>query len=267
MQKEAPIGVFDSGVGGLTVVRHLVDLLPHEQVIYFADNAHAPYGNRSPQEVLQFAEEITVGLIAQGVKLIVVACNTATGLAIHHLRKRFSVPFVGMEPAIKPAAKLSKTGKIGVLATANTFEAEHFNRTRNRFANHVEVLMAVGTGLVELVESGRSDSDDARKLLTAYLQPMEAAGIDQLVLGCTHYPLLIPVIQQVLKTDIQIHDPAPAVARQVYKLLQVHDGLNPSDQPPRHIFTSSGHSAILLSLASSMISADGAVQNDMEIKG
>ena len=240
MEKHSPIGLFDSGVGGLTVTRELVKLLPHENLIYYADNLHAPYGNKSPETVREFAVEISQLLIDRGVKLIVVACNTATGIAIAHLRERFSIPFIGMEPAVKPAAELSKTGKIGVLATANTFEAEHFKRTKNRFANHVEVLMTVGTGLVELVEAGEADSPRARKLLQKYLLPMQKAGIDQLVLGCTHYPFLIPMIQQILPPDIRIHDPAPAVARQVKRVLEENKLINPNLAQPKYEFLASG---------------------------
>lgn len=253
MERTAPIGIFDSGVGGLTVMREVCALLPGEDVVYFADNHHAPYGNKTPAKILEYAEDISDALIADGAKLIVVACNTATGIAIHHLRKHYSIPFVGMEPAIKPAAAQSKTGKIGVLATANTFEADHFKRTKNRFANHVEVLMTVGEGLVELVESGEAESSQARALLEKYLLPMEAAGIDQLVLGCTHYPFLIPTIRQVLKTNIQIHDPAPAVAKQVKRILEEYNGLNPSTQEPNRTFKASGNSKILLNLAKNIL--------------
>lgn len=240
-----PIGVFDSGVGGLSVVRHLITELPQESIIYFADSARAPYGNKNKEEVVQYAKEITETFLEKDAKLIVVACNTATGMAINELRQSFSLPFVGMEPAIKPAALSSKTGKIGVLATANTFEAEHFNRTKNRFANDVEVFMAIGDGLVELVEQGKAKSLEAKKLLEAYLQPMIEEEIDQLVLGCTHYPFLMPLIEEILPIGVHVHDPAPAVAKQVRRVLEEKGALAQRTEEPFHSFTSSGDSSVL----------------------
>lgn len=249
MSKSAPIGVFDSGVGGLSVVRQLVERLPLESIVYYADSKHAPYGSKSPGDVMQYAEDISEELIRQDAKLIVVACNTATGIAIHHLRKQYNIPFIGMEPAVKPAAKRSKTGKIGVLATANTFEADHFNQTRNQYANHVEIFMTVGHGLVELVEAGKSKSDNARKLLEDYLIPMLEEGIDQLVLGCTHYPFLISLIREILPKNIKIHDPAPAVARQTKRVLKEMGLLKTGNEKPEYRFLSSGDDKVLLELA------------------
>lgn len=249
MEPAAPIGIFDSGVGGLTVAHEIAQRLPAESLLYYADNAHAPYGNKAPGEIIRYAEEISEWLINQGVKLIVVACNTATGIAISHLREQYAVPFVGMEPAVKPAAALSRTGKIGVLATANTFEADHFRRTKNRFANHVEVLMTVGTGLVELIEGGQARSDKMMNLLKAYLLPMKEAQIDQLVLGCTHYPLLVPLIQEILGQDIRIHNPAPAVARQVERVLDEQGMLNPGKESPVYTIEASGSPDLVTQLS------------------
>ncbi len=240
MNKFDAIGIFDSGIGGLSVVRHLLAELPNESLIYFADSGRAPYGRKTKAEVISYAHEITNFLQKQQVKLIIVACNTATGIAIADLRASFMLPFVGMEPAIKPAAQASKSKKIGVLATANTFEAEHFNRTKSRFANDVEVFMAIGQGLVELIEAGKASSDEARNLLKKYLFPMIDQGIDQLVLGCTHYPFLLPLLHEILPTNIQIHDPSPAVAKQVRRVLEQENGLNTSIDKPILSFHSSG---------------------------
>ncbi|MEA1876293.1 MAG: glutamate racemase [Bacteroidota bacterium] len=245
MDKNSPIGVFDSGVGGLSVVRQLLTELPHESLIYYADSERAPYGNKKKEEVIGFSQNISEFLHDNGAKLIVVACNTATGIAISHLRNTFSIPFVGMEPAIKPAALASKTGKIGVLATANTFEAEHFNRTKVQYANDVEVVMAIGEGLVELIELGQASSGEANNLLKKYLMPMADEGIDQLVLGCTHYPFLLPLIQEIISPEIQIHDPAPAVAKQVRRVLEVEDGLNSGAVEPHQTYYSGGDRAVL----------------------
>lgn len=245
MDKNSPIGVFDSGVGGLSVVRQLLAELPQESLMYYADSERAPYGNKEKKEVIGFSRNISEFLQTNGAKLIVVACNTATGIAISHLRNTFSIPFVGMEPAIKPAALASKTGKIGVLATANTFEAEHFNRTKVLYANDVEVVMAIGEGLVELIELGQASSIEAKNLLKNYLMPMVDEGIDQLVLGCTHYPFLLPLIHEIIPPEIQIHDPAPAVAKQVRWILDEAGGLNPGNVEPHYTYYSSGDRTVL----------------------
>ncbi|MCK5821661.1 MAG: glutamate racemase [Bacteroidales bacterium] len=245
MDKNSPIGIFDSGVGGLSVVRQIIAELPGESLIYYADSANAPYGSKSSEQVIGFSHDISEFLNNMGAKLIVVACNTATGIAINYLRDTYSIPFVGMEPAIKPAAKASKSGKIGVLATANTFETEHFNRTKGLHANNVEVLMTIGEGLVELVEQGKATSDYSKELLIKYLMPMVDEGIDHLVLGCTHYPFLLPLIHEIIPPEIQIHDPAPAVARQVRKVLEEVGELNPGNEKPQSAFFSSGNRTVL----------------------
>jgi len=253
MSNSAPIGIFDSGVGGLSVWKPLVQLLPHESVYYFADSANAPYGLKSIQEILELAHSISQDLSNQGVKLIIVACNTATGIAINSLRNAFSLPFVGMEPAIKPAAEQSVSRKIGVLATAQTFEADHFNRTRDLFAQDVDVIIKIGVGLVELVESGQTDSVKTEKLLSSYLRPMIDEGIDQLVLGCTHYPFLIPVIRRIIPGHIAIHDPGPAVARQVKVVLESNKLLNEDKSSPEYRFNSSGDDQNLKTMAEGLM--------------
>lgn len=225
MERDLSIGIFDSGIGGLTVLRALHIELPDESFIYLADSANAPYGRLSPEKIIDLSFQNTCFLIDKGVKMIVVACNTATGIAINILRQSFPIPFVGMEPAVKPAAAASVSKKIGVLATARTFEADHFNSTVNRFAGDVEVMMAVGDGLVELIENGYADSVEAENLLKMYLDPMIEAGIDQLVLGCTHYPFLTPILKKLLPESIALHDPAPAVAQQTRRILEQNGGL------------------------------------------
>ncbi|MDX1906092.1 MAG: glutamate racemase [Bacteroidia bacterium] len=215
-----PIGIFDSGLGGLSVWKELVAQLPQESLLYVADSAHCPYGNQSEEYIQTRAKIIADFLTGQGCKLIVVACNTATAAAIRVLRQTFSVPFVGMEPAIKPAATHTRTGTIGVLATKGTLEGQHFRQARTTFAGGTEVLMQVGQGLVELVEQDQIETPEAERLLRQYLEPMVAAGADQIVLGCTHYPFLIPVMRQIIPAQVALVDPAPAVARRTRQLLE-----------------------------------------------
>ena len=215
-----PIGLFDSGVGGLSVLRHVQTQLPHEALVYVADQAHVPYGQRPLMEIRAFSEAITRALLAYGCKLIVVACNTASGAALTHLRQTFpAVPFVGMEPAVKPAAQLTRSGKVGVLATAGTFESQRYLSLMARFATGISVLENPCHGLVDLIEAGASDSPATADLLRQCVRPMLAAGVDTLVLGCTHYPFVQPLLAQIVATEtttaVSIIDPAPAVARQV----------------------------------------------------
>ena len=217
-----PIGVFDSGFGGLSVFKELVKQLPAESLIYYGDNANCPYGSKPTEQVVQLSVSCTEKLLALGCKLIVVACNTATAAAIETLREQFSVPFVGIEPAIKLAADTTKTGTVGVLATENTLKSDKYRETSERFAKGVQVLVQPGYGLVELVEKGEHLGQQARELLQKYVQPMLAANADRLVLGCTHYPFLIPVINELGEGKLQPIDPAPAVARQTSRLLEKH---------------------------------------------
>jgi glutamate racemase len=223
MTNTTTIGVFDSGVGGLTVLKELVKLLPNYSYVYFADTKHCPYGPKGSEEIIRLSEKITKFLIDQGCSTIVVACNTATAAAIDYLRKTFSVPFVGMEPAVKPAALGTKTKSIGVLATKGTFKGRLYRETTSRYAANINICYQVGTGLVELVEQGRSHSDEARELLRSYIKPMLDEKIDHLVLGCTHYPFFIPILKEILPKDIVIENPAPAVARQTARILSEVD--------------------------------------------
>jgi glutamate racemase len=225
-----PIGLFDSGVGGLSVWRAVVERLPNEATIYFADSAHCPYGPRPTEEIKALSTAITRFLLSHNCKLIVAACNTASAAALDLLRSKFDVPIVGMEPAIKPAAEKTQTGHIGVLATAGTLQGDLFQNTSRHYANGVQVHVQVGEGLVEQVEAGRLDSSDTESLLHQYLDPMLSAGIDQIALGCTHYPLLIPLIEQIVAGRAIVIDPAQAVARQVARVLERHN-LGTTDPP------------------------------------
>lgn len=220
---EGPIGIFDSGIGGLTVTKAILQALPRERLRYFGDTAHMPYGQRSLDEVRTFSMAIADALLEQGCKLIVVACNTASGAALRHLRERWPhVPFVGMEPAVKPAAEHTRSGVVGVIATTATFQTEVYASVVERFANDVRVLHQPCPGLVSAIEAGELDTPGTEALLRGWLEPMLAQGIDALVLGCTHYPIVRPVIERIVGPEVRIIDPAPAVARQVATLLQKH---------------------------------------------
>lgn len=210
----SPIGLFDSGVGGLTVLREVRGLLPEVDLVYLADQAWAPYGERTLTTLRTRATAIAQWFVHQGVSLVVVACNTASGAALHELRALFpAVTFVGMEPAVKPAAETSTTGVVGVLATSGTLNASLYADVVERHADGVVIIERPGVGLVDLVEAG--DLDSTVPLLRKYLEPMLAAGADRIVLGCTHYPFLINHIAELVPADVVIVDPAPAVARQV----------------------------------------------------
>lgn len=211
------IGVYDSGAGGLSVWKELVALMPEEDYIYVGDNAWCPYGEKPVDVIIRRAEAITSFLNGKGAGIIVIACNTATAAAISHLRRKYpQIQFVGIEPAIKPAALESNTGVVGVLATANTLKAEKYHETLNRFASGVKVIERVGEGLVEAVENG-SDASDA---LHRCIEPMIEEGADAIVLGCTHYPFLSEQIKEIIGPDIRIINPAPAVALRAKSILE-----------------------------------------------
>ena len=216
----ATIGIFDSGSGGLSVYRELVKVLPAERFVYYSDNAHCPYGEKTAAYIQDRARTITDFLLEKGADIIVVACNTATAAAIATLREEYpSVPFVGMEPAVKPAALGTKTGVIGVLATAGTLKGSKYLNTRGRFQDDVRIVEHVGEGFVELVENGILDGPVAFETVRKSLQPLLDAGADRIVLGCTHYPFLRPVIEAIAGPGVQVIDPAPAVARQTVRVL------------------------------------------------
>jgi len=241
-----PLGVLDSGVGGLSVLREIRALLPAEHVLYAADQGHVPYGPRPIKEVRRFTIEIARFLIDQGAKLIVVACNTASAAALYPLRETFpDVPFVGMEPAVKPAARDTRTGRIGVIATEATFQGELYASVVGRFANGVHVETQVCPEFVLLAEAGDTASEAAREVVRARLAPLLAAGIDQLVLGCSHFPFLLPLIQDVAGPGVRVVDPGPAVARQVRRVLEAGGMLNLRPASGRVTYATSGDPAAL----------------------
>jgi glutamate racemase len=232
-----PIGVFDSGVGGLTVLRSLIDYLPNEQFIYFADSANAPYGQKNADFIIQRGEAISKFFIQRNAKMIVVACNTATSVAIEHLRERYQLTFVGMEPAVKPASLMTKTGEIGVLATVGTLDGKLFNEKITIYGEFVNIHYAEGLGLVELAESNQINTSISRKTLTKLLEPMLKKNIDQLVLGCTHYPLFSDQIKKIVGESVNLIDPADAIARRVKDLLIREKALNIKSQQQIEYYT------------------------------
>jgi len=224
---QSPIGVFDSGVGGLSVLQALRAELPEESLIYFADQAHVPYGSRPLAQVREYSEAITRFLLAQHAKLIVIACNTASAAALQYLRARFpDLPFVGMEPAVKPAATNSGSRIVGVLATPTTFQGQLYASVVERFAQDVILLQHTCPGLVGQIEKGDLDGGDTKAILQEALLPMLDRGVDTIVLGCTHYPFVIPLIQEICGPAVSVIDPAPAVARQARRVLTQMDLLS-----------------------------------------
>jgi glutamate racemase len=256
-----PIGVFDSGVGGLSVLRAIRKEMPGVPVIYAADQAHVPYGSRSLQEVRQFSEEMVRFLLGQGARLVVVACNTASAAALHHLRNVLpDVPFVGMEPAVKPAAESTHSRVVGVLATPATFQGELYASVVERFAREVRILQNTCPGLVEQIEAGKLDDPVTLKILHKALDPMIVAGVDTVVLGCTHYPFVIPQIQQIVGPQVRVIDPAPAVARQTRRLLAQHDWLNLQEAVPvEPVYYTSGVPDGLAATLKAWLGIDGEV--------
>ncbi len=232
MKNNNPIGIFDSGVGGTSIWKEIHQLLPHENTIYLADSKNAPYGNKSNKKIIELSIKNTEKLLDMGCKIIVVACNTATTNAISVLRKNYTIPFIGIEPAIKPAALNTKTKNIGVLATKGTLSSNLFNKTSELFSNGINIIEVIGEGLVPLIEDGKLHSDQVERLLKNYLDPLVSAQIDYLVLGCSHYPYLIPQIKNRIGTTITIIDSGEAVARQTKTVLQSNNLLNSSLKNP-----------------------------------
>lgn len=235
------IGIFDSGVGGLSVARELIRQLPGEAWTYLADQAHVPYGKRPLGEVREFAVEISRFLLSRGAEVIVVACNTASAAALRHLREVYpQVSFVGMEPALKPAAQHTRSRTVGVLATPATFQGELYHSLVHRFAAGVEILQDTCPGLVEQIEAGDLMGEETRRILNRALEPMLAAGVDTIVLGCTHYPFVQPLIEEIVGPGVEVIDPAPAVARQAARKLAEFRPLR-LDGSPQHLFLTSGN--------------------------
>lgn len=223
---ERPIGVFDSGIGGLSVLQEIQKLLPHEHLIYVADAAHAPYGDKP----LSFIEERCLILsdffVHQNVKAIVVACNTASSAALKTLRARYTLPIIGMEPAVKPAVLQTKTGVIGVMATTRTLNSEKFSYLVERFGTNVKVATQACPGLVEKIEAGELSTPETKDLVEKYVRPLVAQGADHIVLGCTHYPFIADLIAKIAGRSVTIIDPSPAVAREVMRQLEIRNALS-----------------------------------------
>ena len=240
MHSDAPVGVFDSGVGGLSVLRAIRQLLPAERLLYVADSGHVPYGEKSPEFIRLRSQKIAGFLLGQGAKALVVACNTATAAAVSSLREQFpQVPMVGMEPAVKPAAAATRSGVVGVLATTGTLQSAKFAALLDRFASNVQVVMQPCPGLVERIEAGELDSPATRDLLQELVAPLLDAGCDTLILGCTHYPFIKPLLRQLVPSSVSMIDTGEAVARQLQRVLSERSLLSAGLCGP-DIFWSSG---------------------------
>ncbi|ESU20080.1 murI protein [Flavobacterium cauense R2A-7] len=244
MSSTNPIGIFDSGIGGTSIWKEIHQLLPNENTIYLADSKNAPYGQKTKEEIIQLSCKNTELLLEQGCKIIVVACNTATTNAIKELRAKYNVPFIGIEPAIKPAANQTETETIGILATKGTLNSELFNKAVETYSN-VKIIEQIGFGLVQLIEEGKMESEEMTGLLNEYLKPMVEANIDYLVLGCTHYPYLIPQIKKIIPEHIKIIDSGAAVAKQTKKVLEKNNLLNLSEEKKKQIFYTNSDSKVL----------------------
>lgn len=245
MRELSPIGIFDSGVGGTSIFTEIHKLLPNENIIYLADSKNAPYGEKSSNEILELSLKNTKYLIEQNCKLIVVACNTATTNAISELRSNFNIPFIGIEPAIKPAALQSKTKVVGILATKGTLSSYLFHKTTDLFAEGITVIEREGHGIVPLIENGHLYSQKMVLLLKSYLQPMIERDIDSLVLGCTHYAYLKPILKDILPSSIKVIDSGEAVARQIKNVLMEETLLNTSLKTPEIQFFSNAETTVL----------------------
>ena len=256
-----PLGVFDSGVGGLSVLRAIREQMPEESVIYFGDQGNIPYGPRPMEQIRNFSEAITRFLLEHSAKLIVVACNTASAAALKYLREKFpDVPFVGMEPAVKPAAEQTHTGRVGVLATPATFQGALYSSVVERFANGVELLQDACPGLVQEIEQGHLDGKETRQILERALLPMVARNIDTVVLGCTHYPFVIPLVQQIVGENVRVIDPAPSVAKQVRRVLEAKGLKNQSAERGDVKFYTSGDPEEFKSLLPVLLGESGKVE-------
>jgi len=248
--KDRPIGIFDSGIGGTSIWKEIQKLLPHEDTLYLADSNNAPYGERPKEEILSLSVKNAELLLQRNCKLIVVACNTATTNAIAHLRSHYPVPFIGIEPAIKPAALGSKSKTVGILATKGTLSSALFHSTSEIHAKGIRVLEQEGKGLVEQIERGELQSPETRKLLEGYLAPMLEEGIDYLVLGCSHYPYLVPLLRELLPEKVQIIDSGEAVARQTQSILARNGLTNDQRALGNHQFYSNSDVEVLRNLLS-----------------
>ncbi|WP_250507339.1 MULTISPECIES: glutamate racemase [unclassified Caballeronia] len=258
----APVGIFDSGLGGLSVLRAVRAILPHERLIYVADSLHAPYGERDDDFIVDRTMAIGEWLVGQGAKALVVACNTATAQSIALVRERLPIPLVGVEPGVKPAAAVSKSRVVGVLATAVTLRSARFQSLLDRYAGDCRFICQAGHGLVQAVERCDTSSPALMALLESYIAPMLDAGADTLVLGCTHYPFLDRAIRDIAGERLQIVDTSVAIARQLDRLLDAHALKNlgaPSDDMPRFCSTADGESQ--RQLAAALLQLDAKVEH------
>jgi glutamate racemase len=261
MPSQNPVGLFDSGVGGLSVLRAVRRELPGEDLIYFADQKHCPYGPRPAGEIRALSQRVTEFLLAQGSKAIVVACNTASAAALEYLRQTFpGTPFIGMEPAVKPAAQNSHTRKVGVLATQGTFQGELFQRTRDTYAAEVEVLAVYPGDWVERVERGDIDSPETESSVRDVLRPLLQANADELALGCTHYPFLQPLIEKIAGDRITLLDPSDAVARQTARVLNERGLMNPRARGGMRTYYTSGEVAAFARVLEKLLGEKGDVR-------
>ncbi len=243
-----PIGIFDSGVGGTSIWKAINTLLPNENSIYLADSKHAPYGLKGKDRITELSIKNTELLLKKDCKLIVVACNTATTNAIKTLRESFDVPFIGIEPAIKPAALQTESKAVGILATKGTLSSELFSKTTNLFASGIHVVEQIGDGIVPLIEQGKINSKEMKSLLALHLKPMLEANIDYLVLGCSHYPYLTPILLELLPNHVKIIDSGEAVARQTKAILEQHELLNTNYIKPQLEFYSNSNPDVMVEL-------------------
>lgn len=244
MTTKSPIGLFDSGIGGTSIWKEINTLLPYENAIYLADSKNAPYGLKSKEEILELCYKNTEFLLNKNCKLIVVACNTATTNAIKELREKYDIPFIGIEPAIKPAANRSKTQTIGILATKGTLNSSLFHESVANYS-HIKIIEQIGHGLVQLIEGGAINSPEMETLLKKYIEPMVDQNIDYLVLGCSHYPYLVPQIQKIIPNTVQIIDSGEAVAKQTLHILKEHHLLNLSKEKSTQLFYTNSDSSVL----------------------
>jgi len=246
----------DSGVGGLSVFREIRKVLPEEHYIYYSDNAHCPYGDKSPEYIRKRLCEISDYFLSRGAEIIVLACNTATAASIEHLRKIYELPFIGMEPAVKPAALGTKTGVIGVLATAGTLKGSKYLNTKGRFSDHVTIEERVGRGFVELVESGKLTGKEAEETVRKSLKPLLEKGADRIVLGCTHYPFLLESLRKVASDlgyeEVSFIDPAPAVAARLLQVMR-EKGIAEKDGNPGVELLASGSDVYLKAFYNSLV--------------
>ncbi len=253
MNNIQPIGIFDSGIGGTSIWREIVSVLPYENTIYLADSKNAPYGEKSPDSIIEYSIKNTEYLLQQGCKLIIVACNTATTNAIEILRNKYEVPFIGIEPAIKPAALKTLTQSIGILATKGTLSSSLFSKTSDEFTTDINVIEKEGKGIVALIENGMIQSEEMTELLCKYLNPMLQENIDHLVLGCTHYPYLIPQIKKIVGNNITIIDSGLAVAKQTDAILEKYKLKNDTFQNKSHQFITNVNPNVLKNILSDVL--------------